>query len=225
LIPCAAFSGGFSGKIAGKFGVSAAGAAGGDIIEDGFESGDTSYWSTNDSAALSVVSSAGLDMKGSYALQVITNDSTASNVYKNVTAQNNMYYRFYIRVSTLPNVNTQIWTSDADSYAYMWILPGAGVYTLRLQGLGMITTGELSLNTTYRVEIYIKKDAATGGYEFKLATGDGAASTIGTDLDQNTTAWALTQPKYGHVSGTPTSGQFYMDQIGVGSTGYLGAYP
>lgn len=133
------------------------------IFIDGFESGGVDIWDTVSGGT--AVSSAGLDMNGSYCLDL---NAISEYVSKDITADDEMYFAFLYRYT------------NAASEGIMHVTNGATVlvsvsraYTGKLltakRGSTAVDTGSLlTINQTYLIETYIKIHDTTGVIQVKV---------------------------------------------------------
>lgn len=138
----------------------------GRVFIDGFESGGDDLWDTENNAI--VVSSAGLDMDGSYCLDL--NYST-EYIQRDITADDEMYFAFLYRPTHLTNseqiltvYNSSTILANCQRTATSGLIKAfGGTATLLITG-----SKNLTINSTYLVEIYIKIADAGGRFVIKI---------------------------------------------------------
>ena len=135
------------------------------VFIDGFESGDHDMWDVEGNAT--AVSSDGLDMDGSYCLDL---NSVSEYLGKNITAEDEMYFAFLYRP-----------TNGSNSKSILALLNGGTVivgirrnvttgFLEAYRGGVLINTGSISLqlNVTSLIEIHVKVADSGGRIETKV---------------------------------------------------------
>ena len=133
------------------------------IFIDGFESGGDDLWDAESNA--NVISSAGLNMDGSYCLDI---NGLVEYVSKNITLDDEMYFAFLYRpTASNSKAILSVWNGAA-VLIHLWL--NAGVISVN-RGVGTVLdtgTESISLNTTYLIEVHIKIADSGGRIETKV---------------------------------------------------------
>ena len=90
------------------------------------------------------------------------------------------------------------------------------------------TTTTVPLNAWYRVEGYVTSNASTGQMEMKLFTSPGSttpAETQTSSAAQDTAGGNLYQMRFGPSSAGVTGLTYYMDDVAMSTSGYVGPGP
>lgn len=153
------------------------------IFIDGFESGQEDLWDA-DTANVAVVSSAGLDMNGSYCLDL---NNAFEYVEKDITADDEMYFAFLYRPIVDATSEEMLCVfNGATILVHIWRNAGtlkahSGQYTLLATGSATLSTA-----TTYLIEIRIKIADSGGRIEVKVDGVQDIDFTGDTKPDANT---------------------------------------
>lgn len=184
------------------------------IFIDGFESGGYDLWDGESGAT--VISSAGLDMNGDYCLDL---NSTYAYVYKDVTPADEMYFSFLWRRTNSTYSEAMLALSDIDTWlAYFY---EAGNNVRATIGSTIVATGTktIGLNTTYRIEIYLKIADSGGRVVVKI---DGVTDI---DFTGDTLYGAYTQfnrVRLGHGPSVSWTTSAYFDNFIMDDADWIG---
>lgn len=134
------------------------------IFIDTFESGNHDMWDTENNAT--VVSSAGLDMDGSYCLDL--NDQTEF-LHRNITADDEMYFAFLYRVTSDGGARQVIVFYNGSNLVAQVIRLTAKQFSV-YRGSTTLADGTkvIDKDTTYLVEIYLKVADSGGRFIVKV---------------------------------------------------------
>lgn len=188
------------------------------IFIDGFESGGDDLWDAESNAT--VVSSAGLDMDGSYCLDI---NSTTEYIEKNITADDEMYFAFLYRptnVSTSRGIlavsasGTNLIAITRTNTTGIIVARTGAAYTALDTG-----TKNLTVDTTYLIEIRIKIADAGGRVEVKVDNIQDIDFTGDTKPDANT---QFNQIRLGHTGDALTYAYAYFDNFIMDDAGWIG---
>ena len=130
---------------------------------DGFESGSEDLWDAENNA--SVISSAGLDMDGSYCLDL---NAISEYVSKNIALDDEMYFAFLYRYTNaasegIMHVSNSTTVLVSISRAY------SGKLLTAKRGSAVVDTGSLlAINQTYLIEVRIKIHDTAGVIQVKV---------------------------------------------------------
>lgn len=181
----------------------------------------TDAMSSNSGATLN---SASL-IKGTYCLR--TQWATAVNVNASITglgSNSELYTSFYVRVAQIQTSGTpRLVTASNGSTQWVIDMSTAGAMRIRNNGTNLATILTPTLNTTYRIGVYLKPSsaaaAADGILRVWVATGDAAFS--GTPTYENTAYTMnasnanITSIAFGQNNASGNLGDYYWDDIRV----------
>lgn len=152
------------------------------IFIDGWESGDHDMWDSEENAT--VVSSAGLDMDGSYCLDL---NAGTEFLQVDVALDDEMYFAFLYRRTQV--VNSEQMLSVYNGATPLLHLTGSSGTLRAKSGVSTtIATGTetLGVDTTYLIEIHIKIADSGGRFEVKVDGIQDIDFTGDTKPDANT---------------------------------------
>ncbi len=160
--------------------------------------------------------------------QTTTANSTFFSWSTSLGTQNMVWFRVYLYFPGLPSGISRFYTTSAGGAgASRWmVLTNGKIQVQDINGTVITTsTSIIPTGTWFRVEGFTLASITQGQTETKLFTSaDGT-----TPLEVNTSpatqnlASSITTVTFGPVAGTANQGPYYMDDIGISLTGYLGS--
>jgi hypothetical protein len=157
--------------------------------------------------------------------------STVYGLWQNgavLTAATQQWFRLYLYFTANPSSQHQVFgffvggTRSADV-----AITTSGTLIMRnTAGTTLVTTtSTVALNQWIRIEGFVISSATVGQVELKLFNSPDSATPTETQTSaatQNTTGGALTQCRYGMVSGGINGQTWWMDDVAMSTTGYVG---
>ena len=154
---------------------------------------------------------------------------TGGNMIANGAAQT--WFRLYLYQAANPASLHQLFQAGAGgTRAADLIINTSGTLSMRDTSGNVIitTTTTVPLNAWYRVEGYVTSNASTGQMEMKLFTSPGSttpAETQTSSAAQDTAGGNLSQMRFGPSSAGVTGLTYYMDDVAMSTSGYVGPGP
>lgn len=136
------------------------------IFIDGFESGGEDLWDAENNAT--VASSAGLDMDGSYCLDL---NALTEYIQKDITADDEMYFAFLYRPTSAANSEQIISVYNGGTIlCHLNRVANTGIIKAYRGAASEVSSGTkvLAVNTTYLIEVHFKIHDTTGRIEVKV---------------------------------------------------------
>lgn len=168
---------------------------------------------------------------GSLSCKVATGASAAVSLAEwsaSMGSQAQVWFRLYLYFTGNPAASLAVWRGYQGISTLCAGLDVASNGTLFMQnaafGTIFSTTTAIPLNQWFRVEGFAIGSASVGQAELKLYSN--ADSTTATEshtsaANQNTTG-AMDHYRYGVIASTANVGPWWMDDIGLSNTGYIG---
>ena len=185
------------------------------IFIDGFESGSHDMWDAENNAT--VISSTGLDMDGSYCLDL---SNTTEYARKDITADDEMYFAFLYRHTSASYTTCLLSVAKAGTLLLQLVcLSTSGTVVARSSSTLLETSSKvLNINTTYLIEVRLKVADSGGRFEVKV---DGLQVI---DFTGDTKPGADTQFDQVRLgfNGTAYSGVAYFDNLILDDAGWIG---
>ena len=153
---------------------------------------------------------------------------TAAGLLTNAGTQE--WFRLYLYFTANPSTQHQVFVAlVSGTRAADVIITSAGKVSVRNAAgtaiTGATTTNSIALNQWVRIEGYIISSATVGQAEIKLFNTPDSATPTETDTSaatQNTLGGTLNQFRYGMGTGGVTGQTWWMDDVAVSVSGYIG---
>ena len=170
---------------------------------------------------------------GSLSYKIATVASAQARLQWSTTfgSQRLHWFRLYAFFTALPAATTQLYvcTQTGTAVANLVVLT-TGQIQWRVGAGGtqiLNSTHTIPTNQWFRIEGYVLGDAAVGQVEYKLFLTNSGDNTnpdeIQTSLANQNTTGIPDSYDFGINSATASMGPFWMDDLGVSNTGYLGS--
>jgi hypothetical protein len=188
------------------------------IFIDGFEAGQDDLWNAESSA--NVVSSAGLDMDGSYCLDI---NNITEYIEKNITADDEMYFAFLYRATSDPNGKgiLSVWNGSTVLISIARNGTAQVIQVLSGTGYAVLATGSksLAINTTHLIEVRVKIADSGGRIEVKVDGISDIDFTGDTKPDANT---QFDKVRLGYTENLATYSYAYFDNFIMDDAAWIG---
>ena len=168
---------------------------------------------------------------GTLSCQVATGASSVSSYAEWSTSMGShtqVWFRLYLYFTALPSASTAIWRAYQGTQQVCGLNLQTSTGQLRMEDSSNAeifgTTAPAPTGRWFRLEGFVIASASAGQVQLKLY--DNADSTIPTETDTSAatvnTFGAPDNYRFGAVTSAANIGPFWMDSIGLSSTGYLG---
>ena len=139
-----------------------------------------------------------------------------------------VWFRLYGYFTANPAVNVNLWRGQSGSTLCggLRLLTTGRLTMLNSAGTQVITTtNSIPLNSFFRIEGFVIGAVSTGQLEVKLFENpnSNAPTETQTSSAAQATNGSMTTYRYGITTGSTNVGPLWLDNLGLSSTGYVGA--